>query len=97
MSSWSSLASKWNERNISKFLFDLIHPIKFLLMRTCGLEEEVVCRISRWLFSWQSLISEWNDLRNSGSPFCLEDSHRFYTQEEIWVGRCCLKTSKMAV
>ena len=52
--------------------------MKFLLMRTYGLEEDVVLRISRCLFSGSpSLISKWNDRSNSGSSFCLEDSHHF--------------------
>ena len=45
---WPSLVLKWNIRHISKSLFGLIHPIKFLLMKTgVCLEEEDVCRISR--------------------------------------------------
>ena len=28
------------------------------------------------------MISEWNDLSNSGSAFCLEDSHQFSAQEK---------------
>ena len=32
-------------------LFGLTHPINFLLMRTYGLEEDAVWRISRLLFS----------------------------------------------
>ena len=76
-SAWPSLVSEWNERSISKSLFGLSHPIKFLLIRTYSLEEEVVWRIPRWLFSWwTSLISGWNDLSKSWSPFCLEDSHQ---------------------
>ena len=72
--------------------------IKFLLKKIDGLKEDVGWRIQRWLFSgWPSLISEWNDLSNSGSPFCLEDSYQFSAQEKIWVWRCCLKKSKMAV
>ena len=35
-------------------------------------EEDIAWRIPRWLFNaWPSLISEWNDLSNSGSSFCL--------------------------
>ena len=34
--------SKWSERNIYESLFGLKHPIKFLLTRTYGLEEDVV-------------------------------------------------------
>ena len=95
---WPSLVSEWNERSISKSLFGLTHPIKFLLMRTYGLEEDVVLIISRWLLiGWPSSISEWNDLSNSWSPFCLEESLQFSDQEKIWVGRCCLKNFKMAV
>ena len=81
-----------------KEAFGLTNPIKFLLIRTYSLEEEVVWRILRWLLSgWPSLMSEWNDLSNNGSPFCLEDSHQFSAQEKIGVWRCCLKNSKMAV
>ena len=43
------------------------------------------------------MISEWNDLSNSGPPLCLEDSHQMNAQEKIRVGICCLKNSKMAV
>ena len=98
-SAWPSLVSGWNERSISKSLFGLKHPVKFLLIRTYSLEEGVFWRIERWLFSgWPpSLISEWNDLSNAGSPFCLEYSHQFSAQEKIWVWRCCLKNSKMDV
>ena len=39
---------------------------------------------------WPSLISEWNDLSDSWSPFFLEDLHQFSAQVKIWVGRCCL-------
>ena len=35
--------------------------------------------------AWPSLISEWNDLSNPGSPFCLEDSYQFSAQKKIWV------------
>ena len=37
-----SFVSEWNERSISKSLFGLTHPIKFLPVRTYGLEEDVV-------------------------------------------------------
>ena len=85
-SAWPSLVYEWNERCISKSLFGLTNPIKLLLIRTYGFEEDVVCRISRWLYSgWPFLISEWNDLSTSGSPFCIEDSHQFSAQEDIWV------------
>ena len=33
---------EWNERIISESHFGLTHPIRFLLMRTNGLEEDVV-------------------------------------------------------
>ena len=39
---WPSLVSEWNERCISKSLFGLTNPIKLLLIRTYGLEEDVV-------------------------------------------------------
>ena len=29
-------------------------------------------------YAWPSLISEWNDLSNSGSPFCLSFRSRVY-------------------
>ena len=43
-----------------------------------------------------SLVSEWNDLSNlgspSGSPFCLDASHQVSAQEDVWFGRrYCLK------
>ena len=38
------------------------------------------------------LISEWNDFIYSESPCCLVSA-----QENIWVGRRCLKNSKKAV
>ena len=51
----------------------------FLLKRTYGFEEAIARRIPRWLFNaWPSLISEWNDLSNSGSPFCLSFCSRGY-------------------
>ena len=34
---------------------------------------------------------------NLGLHFALKTPHQFYAQEKIWVGRCCLKNSKMAV
>ena len=59
---WPSWISERNKRSISKSLFGQIYLIKFLLLRTYGLEEDVDWRISRWLLSgWLSLISEWND------------------------------------
>ena len=39
---WPSLISEWNERSIYESLFSLKHPIKFLLIRTYSLEEDVV-------------------------------------------------------
>ena len=58
-SAWPSFVSEWNERSISKSLFGLTHPIKFLLMRRSGLEQDVVWRISRPLFKFLAiLISE---------------------------------------
>ena len=42
--------------------------------------------------AWSSLISEWNDLSNSGSLFCLDASHLVSAQEDAWFGRkSCLK------
>ena len=82
-SAWPSLVSEWNERSISKSLFCLTNPTKFLLIITYGLEEGVLWRISRRLFSgWPSLISEGNDLINARSPFCLEDSHHIFCSKE---------------
>ena len=50
-----------------------------LLKRTDGFEEEIAWRNPRWLFNaWPSLISEWNDLSNSGSLFCLSFCSRGY-------------------
>ena len=46
-SACQSFVSERNERSI----FGLTHPIKFLLMRTYGLEVDAVWRISRLLFS----------------------------------------------
>ena len=50
-SAWTSFVSEWNERNNYESLFGLKRPIKFLLMRTCSLEEGVVWKLSRLLFS----------------------------------------------
>ena len=42
--------------------------------------------------AWPSLISEWNDLSNSGSLFCLNASHKVSSQKDVWFGRrYCLK------
>ena len=42
--------------------------------------------------AWSSLISEWNDLSNSGFLFCLDASHYVSAQEDVWFGRrYCLK------
>ena len=58
----------------------MLHPNKFLLMGIYGLEDVVAVRIPRCLFyAWPSLISEWNDLSHSGSPFALVSA-----QEDIW-------------
>ena len=51
----------------------------FLLKRTYGFEEAIAWRIPRWLFNaWPSLISKWNDLSNSDSPFCLSFCSKGY-------------------
>ena len=58
-SSWPSFVFEWNEIIISESPSGFTHPIRFLLKRTYGLEEDVVWRKSRLLFSyWPSLISE---------------------------------------
>ena len=55
-----------------------LHIVWFLFKRTYVFEE-IAWRIPRWLFNaWPSLISEWNDLSNSGSPFCLSFCSRGY-------------------
>ena len=41
--------------------------------------------------AWPSLISEWNDLSNSGSLFCLDASNKISAQEDVWFRRYCLK------
>ena len=41
-SAWPSFVSEWNERCISESLFGLTNSIKLLLIRTYGLEEDVV-------------------------------------------------------
>ena len=42
--------------------------------------------------AWPSLISECNDLSNSGFPFCLDASNQVSAQEDVWFGRrFCLK------
>ena len=57
-----------------------LHVAWFLLKRTYGFEEEIAWRIPRWLFNaWASLISEWSDLTNSGSPVWLSFCSRGYT------------------
>ena len=67
---------------ISRLLLVFGHPDIFFILslHVClvsaeednGFEEEIAWRIPRWLFNaWPSLISEWNDLSNSGSPFYL--------------------------
>ena len=54
-----------------------------------GFEEEIAWRIPRWLFNaWPPLISEWNDLSNSGSPFYLSFCSRWYM---VWKKRHCKK------
>ena len=64
-----------------------LHVVWFLLKRTYGFEE-FVRRIPRWLFNeWPSLVSEWNDLSNSGSLFCLDASHQVSAQEGVRFGR----------
>ena len=46
-------------------------------------------------YAWSSLISEWNDLSNSGSLFSLDASLLVSAQEDVWFGRrYCLKYSK---
>ena len=56
-----------------------MQPNKFLLKGIYGLEEVFAWRIPRWLFNaWSSLISERNDLSNSGPPFCLNFCSRGY-------------------
>ena len=56
-----------------------LHVACYLLKRTNGFKEEIVWRIPRWLlYAWPYLISEWNDLINSGSPFCLSFCSRGY-------------------
>ena len=37
--------------------------------------------------AWSSLISEWNDLSNSGSLFCLDASHLVSAQKDVLFGR----------
>ena len=67
--------------------------IKCLLKRTYGYED-VVWRISRWLFS-SDIWMEWFNLYQVSM---LHDaSHQVSAQENIWVGRSCLKNSKKAV
>ena len=65
-----------------------LHVVWFLFKRTYVFEEEIARRIPRGLFNaWPSLISEWNNLSNSGAPFALVSA-----QEDIWFGRrYCLK------
>ena len=50
-SAWPSFVSKWNVGSIYESFFGLKHPIKFLLMRTYGLE----------FSTWPSYVSEWNE------------------------------------
>ena len=70
----------------------MLHPNKFLLKGIYGLEDVVALRIPNPVYAWPSLISEWNDLSNSGSPFYLDASHQVSAQEDVWFGRrYCLK------
>ena len=63
---------------ISAFLFNLRPPIKFLLKRIYGLEDDDVQRIPRWLFSArQSFICKWDDFSISESPCCMKPSIKF--------------------
>ena len=57
----------------------------FPLKSTYGFEVEIAWRIPRWLLNaWPSLISERNDMSNSGSPFCLSFcSRRFMVWKKI--------------
>ena len=93
---WPSFVSEWNERSISESIFGLKHQIKFLLMRTYGLEEDVFFwRISRLQFSSSSSLR--SELKRffiySEPPCCL-----LYAQEDVWIWRRnCLKNSKMTV
>ena len=69
--------------------------IKAMPKWTYGLED-VVWRISRWLFSaWQFLISEWDDFSYSESQFCLKHPIKFLLdtiyglEDAVWrISRC---------
>ena len=91
-SAWQVLISEWDGFSYSVFPCCLTHPIKFLLETIYELED--VWRISRYLFSSDIWI-EWFYLFRVSM---LHDaSHQVSAQENIWVGRSCVKNSKKAV
>ena len=64
-------------------------PIKFWLNQPYRLGEDVVWRISRWLLSWSSWISEQNHFSNSKSLCHCDASHQVLAQSDLRFGRRC--------
>ena len=75
------LFSSWPSWYLNKMILSImsLRVVRFILKRTYGFGEETAWRIPRRLLNaWPPLISEWNDLSNSGSPFCLSSCSRWY-------------------
>ena len=73
----------------------LAAPIKFLLKRIYGLEDDDVWIIPRWLFSaWPSSMCGWGDCSYSEWVCCLTHPTMFMLNRNIGWKRCCLKNKQ---